>query len=315
MGLDWQSLEDDAGDVIAKAQAGLGVGYRQLAEEIGEDPRNLRRLEPGETKPELWAKVAHRLGLNADALVALAAGVYHPQVKLPGTVRQLVQPFRDYTVNVWMVAPPGVAGGIIVDAGSRPDEILAATAAEKDSPAALFLTHLHPDHVGGLDGLRRRFPKMPIYAPELEAGSGMIPVIWGESLSVNGLAVDCRQTNGHTPGGTTYLFSVEGVRMAAVGDALFAASVGGCAQDYKQALEAIRKNILSLPDDTLLLPGHGPATTVGRERQHNPFFRECAPEKKPPPPSRGKFQLKPHQAISGGNTGQAKTERAADSPG
>ncbi|MCX6958329.1 MAG: MBL fold metallo-hydrolase [Verrucomicrobiae bacterium] len=89
----------------------------------------------------------------------------------------------------------------------------------------------------------------------------------------NTITIEARPTPGHSPGGTTYVVRGMSSEIAVVGDALFAGSVGGIPpSSYEAALKAIRKNILSLPDDTILSPGHGPLTTVGDEKARNPFF-------------------------------------------
>jgi hydroxyacylglutathione hydrolase len=79
-------------------------------------------------------------------------------------------------------------------------------------------------------------------------------------------------TNGHSPGGTSYV--VHGLQhpVAVVGDSLFAGSMGGAPNDYQKALRNNLEKLLSLPEDTLVCPGHGPLTTVANEREHNPFF-------------------------------------------
>lgn len=82
-----------------------------------------------------------------------------------------------------------------------------------------------------------------------------------------------RHTPGHSPGGATFVIEGHLLAAAIVGDALFAGSIGGVrGGNYGHALEAIRREILSLPDATVVCPGHGPMTTVGSERDNNPFF-------------------------------------------
>ena len=93
-----------------------------------------------------------------------------------------------------------------------------------------------------------------------------------ERFELGGLRIDLLQTSGHSVGGITYW--VRGLQrpVAIVGDAIFAGSMGGGMVSYEDALRNNREKILALPEETVLCPGHGPLTTVGEERQHNPFF-------------------------------------------
>jgi glyoxylase-like metal-dependent hydrolase (beta-lactamase superfamily II) len=96
----------------------------------------------------------------------------------------------------------------------------------------------------------------------------------GLRLQLGRIAISPLSTPGHTPGGTTYLAQDDSREVAFTGDALFAGSVGRSrsAQSYSLLLEGIRKKIFTLAEETPLFPGHGPATTVGEEKENNPFF-------------------------------------------
>ena len=76
----------------------------------------------------------------------------------------------------------------------------------------------------------------------------------------------------HSKGAITYVISGLAMPVAIVGDAVFAGSMGGGGVSYEAALATNRKEILTLPDETILCPGHGPLTTVGEQKMHNPFF-------------------------------------------
>jgi glyoxylase-like metal-dependent hydrolase (beta-lactamase superfamily II) len=94
----------------------------------------------------------------------------------------------------------------------------------------------------------------------------------GREFSVGSLRIGTRLTWGHSKGGITYV--IMGLRrpVAIVGDAVFAGSMGGGAVSYADALRTNREEIFSLPDETIICPGHGPMTSVGEEKAHNPFF-------------------------------------------
>ncbi|HEV2174470.1 MAG TPA: MBL fold metallo-hydrolase, partial [Nitrospira sp.] len=96
----------------------------------------------------------------------------------------------------------------------------------------------------------------------------------GRTISVGRLTIHCLATPGHTPGGICYRVEMPWGPVAFVGDTLFAGSIGRSnpAQLYHTHLESVRRHVLTLPEDCLLLPGHGPGTTVREEFDHNPFY-------------------------------------------
>jgi len=263
-------VEDLFEDVVAKAQKGLGVTHRQLASALDLPLEAVRKLGEGSLPPAALAALAETLRLSRPGLERHHQGRWEaPAVEL-GAVRVFAEPFFEGVVNAYVV--PTAEGDLIFDAGLEGRELLRFLRERERAPAALFMTHLHRDHTGGLGALMEAFPGLRVFVPEGEAGApeGARPVPrnsrWGA------IEVEARSTPGHSPGGTTYVFQGEKAPVAVVGDALFAGSVGGCAGAYQTALAAIRSQILSLPAKTLLLPGHGPATTVGHESQWNPFF-------------------------------------------
>jgi glyoxylase-like metal-dependent hydrolase (beta-lactamase superfamily II) len=88
------------------------------------------------------------------------------------------------------------------------------------------------------------------------------------------LKIEPRSTWGHSKGGTTYVVTGLARPLAIVGDALFASSMGGGIVSFPDALSTNRKEIFTLPDETVICPGHGPLTTVREEKAHNPFYPE-----------------------------------------
>jgi hydroxyacylglutathione hydrolase len=138
----------------------------------------------------------------------------------------------------------------------------------------ILITHTHGDHIAVLDILRASAGTPAVYTNELEPLKDAILISAGHRFTVGKLTIEARLTNGHSPGGTTYIISGLKRPVAIVGDSIFCTSQGGAPGNYHQALENNRREILSLPDDTIICPGHGPLTTVANERAHNPFFSE-----------------------------------------
>jgi len=183
----------------------------------------------------------------------------------------------------------------IVDAGFDPEPMLDAIDQQRLTVEKVVLTHAHLDHIAGLHAVRHRYTGVPIlvHADEedfladtrLNLSAAIIdPVVapeatdlmrHGEELDLNGLTFDIRHTPGHSPGGIT-LVQPEN-HLAIVGDTLFAGSIGRFdfpTSDGPRLMQSIQEQLMSLPDDTRVLPGHGPATSIGHERATNPYLNQ-----------------------------------------
>ena len=136
---------------------------------------------------------------------------------------------------------------------------------------AAVLTHTHPDHVADLQRLKK-VTGAAVFVSKLEAIPGAETFEAGHNFTLGKLSIDTRQTSGHSRGGITYVVNGLPRKIAVVGDALFAGSMGGGSVSYADALRNNREKIMTLPDDTILCPGHGPLTTVGEEKKNNPFL-------------------------------------------
>ena len=135
----------------------------------------------------------------------------------------------------------------------------------------ILLTHAHPDHVADLPALREE-TGADVFTPAREPVPGAEPIDEGKKFRLGNLQIDTRLTWGHSPGGMTYVVTGLARPIAIVGDSLFAGSMGGGNVSYRDALQNNLEKILTLPDETIICPGHGPMTTVAEEKQHNPFF-------------------------------------------
>ena len=138
----------------------------------------------------------------------------------------------------------------------------------------IFITHTHVDHMAGLQRVREEFPKAILHTDAASAPP-QHRNRRNDCIHLGSLRITNRDTPGHADDGVTYLvgnWPEDAPHAAIVGDALFAGSMGGAASHGKLAKDKVLSQILALPPDTLLCPGHGPVTTVAEEKAHNPFF-------------------------------------------
>ena len=182
----------------------------------------------------------------------------------------------------------------LVDVGFEPEPMFAFIERRDLTPRQVVLTHAHVDHIAGLSELSLRWPALPLLIHEAERdfpGDPMLnlsivlasPVVapapsgtfaHGDVLKLDGIDFEVRHTPGHSPGGVC-LYAPEHA-VALVGDTLFAGSIGRHdfpTSDGATLMRSIADQLLTLPDTTRVLPGHGPETSVGRERATNPYLR------------------------------------------
>ncbi len=256
-------LEDDFTWVIRKAFKGLGVAPGLAAERAGIPETDVMAFSRGSFSADTARRLAPVLGLNPDALAAHDRYLPRP-LEISG-IRRLNLPFNDETVNAWLIESGEIA--ILFDTGNDPGSCVEALGETR--PDQVFITHGHRDHTGGI----RDFVKMgvSVHGPTIDHTS---PVAPGDSFRYGPLTLTACDLSGHCTPSVGY--HIEGLArpVLVTGDALFAGSAGGCATPalYQHALQRLAAVLAPLSDETLLLPGHGPATTLGEERKSNPFL-------------------------------------------
>jgi hydroxyacylglutathione hydrolase len=268
-------LEDSVGDIIGKAQRGLGLDDAQLAKLAGLAPEELDAVKQIKgVAPEKVTKLARALKLGPRSLIALAEGKYHPQATppYPGFFMSNTT-YGDITVNSYLVWDPQTKLAAAFDTGADCQPLVDEIEKQGLTLQDIYLTHTHIDHITELDRLcEKAGGSIGIHVSEAEKIDGAATFKPGVTFSLGKLQIESRETAGHSPGGTTYHIHGLDRPLAIVGDALFAGSAGGIKDDYATALRQIRENILSGQDGTVLAPGHGPLTTVAQEKANNPFF-------------------------------------------
>ncbi len=266
-------LEDNYTDVVGKAQRGLGMNDAVLARRAGISGEELTRFKEGGFDAAIARKVAGALNLGADTLIELGQKAWYPEPHPAEGLACFNTAYEDMTVNSYLVFDPQSKQAAAFDTGSTAAGMIALAKEKGLTIELLLLTHTHVDHVADLERLETA-TAAPVYVGELEQFRGAQPFAAGKTFRLGNLKIETRQTSGHARGGITYVATGLPRRLAIVGDALFAASMGGGAISYEEALRTNRKEIFSLPDDTIICPGHGPLTTVGEQKKHNPFYPE-----------------------------------------
>lgn len=202
--------------------------------------------------------------------------------------------------NCYVIASEEGGQAVIVDAPPDIEAISSLVKRHDFIPVALLVTHGHVDHAGGAGNVVERIGAIAYIHPDddflsadpvsqLEAILGFVPpdreqfappeqysdLAHGDRLPLAGMTFEVRHTPGHTPGHCVFVVEQEGLLFS--GDQLFAGSIGRTdlpGGNFKALMQSMETEVLTLPDETRVLPGHGPETTVGRERRVNPFLRD-----------------------------------------
>jgi glyoxylase-like metal-dependent hydrolase (beta-lactamase superfamily II) len=196
--------------------------------------------------------------------------------------------------NTYVAHLPGRDDCIVFDPGFEPDKVIAYLDEKGLTPAAIVCTHGHADHIVGNAALKDRWPACPLVIGRGDAAKLTDPELnlsaaFGASLvspradrtldepdqfEAAGLELDVLAAPGHSAGHVVFLCRQTQPWRVFGGDVLFRGSVGRTDfpdGDFEALRAAIHDKLFTLPDDTIVLPGHGPATTIGQEKRTNPF--------------------------------------------
>jgi len=199
--------------------------------------------------------------------------------------------------NSYLIADPSAQKAVVIDPAWEGSQIVKKARERGWTMTAIWLTHAHFDHIGGVAGVVDEIPPgkrgslpiglhqedmeiwkkkggAPMFGMELDPGpQPNLLIEHGQSLSLGSLKFEVRFAPGHTPGHVMFYCSEEGVLFS--GDVLFQGGIGRTdlpGGNHRTLLHSIQTQVLSLPDSTQVYSGHGPPTTVGRERERNPFL-------------------------------------------
>ncbi len=201
----------------------------------------------------------------------------------------------DLEENCYFLWKDGSDAAIVFDPGDEAERLLKELKVRKLRVAAFVQTHCHGDHIGALTPMKAAYPDAPLYCPKDEEEWLQRPTLnlsyffgvsitgpkpehlvkHGDIVDAGGLKLRAIHVPGHSPGGTAYFVEEAGERHLVCGDILFASGIGrtdlpgGAGEDV--LIEGIREKLFVLPDDTVIYPGHGPTSTIGEEKESNPF--------------------------------------------
>jgi hydroxyacylglutathione hydrolase len=271
-------LEDDFGDILRKAMKGTGVEAGALARAIGVDVQTIAAWQKyvGAADDAQARAIARTLRLDPGALADSAAKRWRPPHIAPADVSH--HPQKPHPSNGYVFFLEGGRRAALVDPAGIPANLLRILRDGDYHLQYILITHKHDDHCDATADVAAAFPQAQIVMHALDVSaigslaSKALAARDGEELPFgDDVRIRMLHTPGHTDGSSSYVFQ----STVFTGDTLFAGSVGGAfgdASTYDDILNSVRSKLFALPNDTVVMPGHGPPTTIALEREHNPFF-------------------------------------------
>ena len=271
-------LEDEFVDILRKARRGNRIEDTEIAAETGIALAEIKAWGAGDRVPndDEARAVARVLGLDPGKFADAAAVRWEPHVALPHDVRH--HPQNPHPSNGYLFFLEDGKTAALIDPAGIPANLLRAIDQGPYALRYILITHKHADHCDATADVARAFPKAQIVMHKSDVSAigalapSALPVVDGDELPFGeGAAIRMLHTPGHTDGSSCYMFR----STLFTGDTLFAGSVGGAfgtVSSYRDILDSVRTKIFTLDDATVLMPGHGPPSTVAEEKAHNPFF-------------------------------------------
>jgi len=200
-----------------------------------------------------------------------------------------------FQTNCYILRPSeNTTDCLIIDTGLSSDNLIDHLTQNNLNPIAIILTHGHADHTAAIPALLKKFPKLEVYIHELDAELLTDPqtnlstmagitlnlqppdhtLTHNQTLNIAGIQLNVIHTPGHTPGGISLYCPEQNILFS--GDTLFESSIGRTdfpGSSFDDLINAVKTKLFTLPDNTVVYPGHGPATTIAQEKKFNPFLK------------------------------------------
>lgn len=272
-------LEDTFGDVLRKAMRGNRTDTRALASQTGIDGAAIEAwlADNGTARADQARALAKALQLDPDRLVERAAGAFIPPDVAMNGIQQHTQDSQPNS-NGYIIFRENRKRAAIVDPAGTPQRLLQILRDGGYDLEYILITHKHNDHCSAVAAVAKAYPPAKIVMHPLDVHA--IGSLASKAEAANdgatfpfadGAEIRVLHTPGHTDGSVCFLID----SAIFTGDILFSGSVGGAYGDkstYADILRSVSKQIFTLPGETAIMPGHGPPSTVGVERNHDPFF-------------------------------------------
>ena len=185
---------------------------------------------------------------------------------------------------------------LVFDPGFDPESIVKYIEEKSLRPVAILNTHGHSDHIAGNEAMKQRWPDSPLiigkgdaykltdpqgnlsapFGAELVSPPADQTVVEGDVIEFAGIRLKVLETPGHSEGHVVFVYDAETPSIVFGGDVLFREGIGRTDfpdGNHEDLLASIRQKLFTMPDDTVVLPGHGESTHVGHEKANNPFLR------------------------------------------
>ena len=267
-------IEDFLEDIVGKAMRGIGISTHQLAKLANVSEAEINKLLDGQCAESVIKSIAPHLQLDPVSLLISAKKTWSPKDVALNGLEIFTSNWHNMKVNSFLVWDKSTGLAAAFDTGSDSKNLIETAKYKNLEITSIYLTHTHNDHIADLDKLMKSYPNANVYVSIKEPLSGANLIDSGHQFKIGKLSGITYSTHGHSIGGLTYFINGLERPVAVVGDALFAGSMGGGMVSYQDALKTNRLYIFSLPDNTVVCPGHGPMTSIREEKEKNPFYPE-----------------------------------------